>query len=109
MKWLPYCLLFVAGLAIGSFWGFIQGGFQHALMENKLAVANIPKADPQLREYLKARIYSNVLAYYPNKTGYLLQKDWDHGPVDRSVLGEIHPYKDPSTQAWDWKEALDGR
>lgn|GEM_PF-1784692 len=97
------------GLASGWIWGFNQGEFQHALMEKKLAVANMPKADPQLREYLKARIYSNVLVFHPNDPGYLLPKDWDHGPVDKSVLGETYPFKGPDSVAWNWKEAMEGK
>ena len=88
-----------------------------ALTENKIAAANL-KADrnfyggtnlaPEFREYLKARIYHNVYSYYPSTRGYLLQKDWDFGPVDRQLLNTRHIviWKDIDEVVWDWSSAI---
>lgn len=96
---------YLAGLAVGHG----QGAFRVALEENKIAAWNLQfhadKLSPQLAEYLKTRIYCNVLVRYPNDLGYLLKRDWDFGPVDRSVLGEIATYKD-LYRAWSWEEAI---
>jgi hypothetical protein len=98
------------GLLIGFILGFRQGTFQIALQENKVAAANLKfystNSTPQLREYLKARIYCNVNTFYPNTSGYLLQKDWDFGPVDKDVLGKISVFKDPNQIVWDWPSAI---
>jgi len=107
-------IIFVVGLTIGLLIGSIGGcksaSFGAALQENKVAAANLKccgtNLTPQLREYLKARIYCNVNTFYPNTAGYLLQKDWDFGPVDRSVLGKILVFKDPDQIVWDWPSAI---
>jgi len=101
---------FLIGLLIGYFFGFRQGTFQLALQENKVAAANLrfngANSSPQLREYLKARIYCNVNTFYPDTSGYLLQKDWDFGPVDKEILGKILVCKDPNQIVWDWPTAI---
>ena len=97
------------GVAIGFFVGWRQASFQLALWENKVAAVNLKfgsdKMSPQLREYLKARIYSNVRCFYPSRRGYLLAKDWDFGKVDRVALGDLVTFKDPYYQTWDWEAA----
>ena len=99
----------MVGVAIGFFVGWRQASFQVALWENKVSAANLKfqseKMSPQLREYLKARIYSNVRCFYPSKRGYLLAKDWDFGKVDRAVLGDVVTFKDPDYRTWDWETA----
>ena len=101
------------GLAVGYGLGFWQGNFQQALKENKVSMANLrffgTNLNPQLREYLKARIYCNVSAFYPAKAGYLLRSDWDFGSVDRAVLGPVSVCKDPASTAWDWASAIRGK
>jgi hypothetical protein len=100
----------VIGLIVGSIFGSKGASFGAALQENKVAAANLKfygtNLTPQLREYLKARIYCNVNTFYPNTAGYLLQKDWDFGPVDKSVLGKILVFKDPDQIVWDWPSAI---
>lgn len=102
----------VVGLLIGFIAGHRHASFHSALAENKIAAINLKfnheKLSPQLREYLKVRIYSNVLVRYPNDPGYLLARDWDFGPVDRQVLGELATYKG-LYRAWRWEEALAGK
>jgi hypothetical protein len=98
------------GVALGFFLGWRQAAFQIALQENKVATWNLKfngtNLTPQLREYLKARVYCNVYTYYPSKHGYLLEKDWDYGKVDRDVLGQVTVFKDPHQVAWDWQSAI---
>jgi hypothetical protein len=100
----------LCGFFIGAVFGSKQASFGAALQENKVATANLKfygtNLTPQLREYLKARIYCNVKTFYPNKAGYLLQKDWDFGSVNKSVLGKILVFKDPDQIAWDWPSAI---
>jgi hypothetical protein len=102
----------VIGLLVGLIAGHRHATFQTALAENKIAAANLrfnqDKLSPQLQEYLKARIYCNVLVQYPNDPGYLLARDWDFGPVDRKVLGDLAIYKD-LYKAWSWEEAIAGK
>jgi hypothetical protein len=98
------------GLAIGFLLGWRQAAFELALQENKVATANLKfygtNLTPQLREYLKARVYCNVYTFYPSTPGYLLQKDWDYGKVDRDTLGHILVFKDPNQVVWDWESAI---
>jgi hypothetical protein len=114
-------LLIVVGIvsfATGYLCGFKNHGFELALYENKVAVANLMEdrdfhggtnLPPQFREYLKARIYCNVYNYYPSTRGYLLQKDWDFGPVDRDKLGSLVVWKDPDQKVWNWEDAIKGK
>jgi len=98
------------GVVIGLVLGWRQAAFQLALQENKVATANLTfygtNLTPQLREYLKARVYCNVYTFYPSTPGYLLQKDWDYGKVDRDTLGHILVFKDPNQVVWDWESAI---
>ena len=100
----------IIGVAIGFFLGWRQASFQVALWENKVSAANLrfgaDKLSPQLREYLKSRVYSNVRYFYPSTHGYLLEKDWNFGKVDRSVLGDLVTFKDPDYRTWDWETAV---
>ena len=81
-----------------------------ALQENKVATDNLrlsaTNLAPQLREYLKARVYCNINTFYPNGTAFLAQTDWDFGPVDRNVLGKIFVFRDPNQIVWDWAGAI---
>lgn len=97
------------GLVVGLALGWRQASFQSALQENKVAAANLKfygtNLTPQLREYLKARVYCNVYTFYPSTPGYLLQDDWDFGKIDRDALGQILVYKDPNQVVLDWQSA----
>jgi hypothetical protein len=106
---------FVAGLGTGFVGGCRHQQFDLALQENKVAAANLKantdfyggtNLSPQLREFLKARIYCNVYNYYPSTSGYLIRKDWDFGPVDRNILGTVGFWKDPHQKVWDWDAAV---
>ena len=113
LRALPYLaatvVLTAAGFYVGSIWGFRSGHFQSALAENKVAILNLDSSaelNPQFREYLNARVYSNVLQFYPSDRGYLQQQDWDRGAVNRDILGSIAAAKDPTGAAWDWQSAV---
>lgn len=89
---------FCVGAYLGNGNAVQQGRFQAALAENKVAADNLSNESlgPELREYLKGRIYYNIATEYPNTRGYLLRKDWDFGPVDRRIMrGSIYA-KDPN-------------
>jgi hypothetical protein len=94
-----------AAVCLGYMLGLRNGRFQVALQENKIGVTNLKlqgtNLSPQLREYLKTRIYSNIEAFYPSRGGYLIRGDWDFGPVDRGALGAIATFKEDSTFDWD--------
>ena len=81
-------LLLGIGFAAGVMWGWRRGQFQAGLEENKIAAVNLQdnhlNISPDLREYLKGRIYYNIATKFPNDRGYLLRGDWDFGPVDLS-------------------------
>lgn len=117
MKRTLVVLAVLCGLMIGVGFGFVlgfkKGSFQVALQENKIATVNLKfnstNITPQLREYLKARVYYNVHRYYPSKKGYLNQVDWDYGRVDREVLRNIAVFKDPDWTAWDWPTAISAK
>ena len=102
---LGLALIAIIGIPATYVLGLRSGMFQTALMENKIAVSNLilnpTNMSPQLREYFKARIYSNIKAYYPSKSGYLRKEDWDFGPVDQSVLGPIVTFKERGTPDWE--------
>ena len=59
---------------------------QRVLLNNQEAVA------PQLREYLKGRLYWNAAVWIPS--GWLSDLAIDHGPIDEKVLGSIAIAKD---------------
>jgi hypothetical protein len=107
------------GMAVGVVIGFVAGWrhrqFDLALWENKVAAGNLranrdffgsTNLPPVFQEYLKARIYCNIRNYYPSKQGYLLNEEWDFGPVDRKVLGSVGVWKDPDEKVWDWDSAV---
>ena len=88
------------GLAVGALWGLRHGQFQAALEENKVARVCLRDASlelcPDLREYLKGRIYYNIASKFPNQRGYLLRRDWDFGVVARQAGGRRLYVKDPN-------------
>ncbi len=92
--------LVLIGFAAGWLSGFTSGKFQAGLEENKIAVACLREKDltvsPDFREYLKGRIYYNLASKYPNRSGYLLRRDWDFGPVNSALLKRRIYAKDPN-------------
>ncbi len=110
-------LAFIAGVVVGGISGNHSARFRLALTENKIAAANLAadrywfggtNLSPEFREYLKARIYHNIFSHYPSTRGYLQQKDWDFGPVDRQLMQSRHivVWKDIDEVVWDWSSAV---
>ena len=105
-------LLLGIGFAAGAVWGWRHGQFQAALEENKVAARNLEdnhlhhlKLSPDLREYLKGRIYYNIATKFPDDRGYLLRKNWDFGPVDISKWGTPIYAKDPTVECSSFDSA----
>jgi hypothetical protein len=92
----------ILGLVVGIFIGFFVGWFHNAYSvlgtseEFRFCNWNLEHQDklqPQLREYLKARLYWTALAYV--KKGYYPEySNFDYGPVDESLLENIECYKE---------------
>lgn len=93
-------LLLAITFAAGAAWGLGHGQFQAALEESKVAASCLRADDlslsPDLREYLKGRIYYNIASKFPNDRGYLSRSSWDFGSVDLSVLKRRVYAKDPT-------------
>ncbi|MBL8523649.1 MAG: hypothetical protein JNN20_08170 [Betaproteobacteria bacterium] len=70
--------------------------FFHALEETRMANGMITQKEvpvaPQLREYLKGRVYWNAAVWIPK--GWLFGANIDHGPIDEKVLGDVGIAKD---------------
>ena len=102
-------LLLGIGFAAGAVWGWRHGQFQAALEENKVAARNLEdnhlNLSPDLREYLKGRIYYNIATKFPNDRGYLLRGDWDFGPVDLSKWSRQIYVKDPTGECSSFDSA----
>ena len=97
-------LAFVFGYANGM----KQGQLQAALEEIKIAKGNLTdeeiKLEPQLREYLKGRIYY-VIGMKFHDPGYL-SDGWDVGTVDTNGLKGVRYFKDPTFQPRTYQEAI---
>ena len=93
------CLSFYLGLKRGS--------FQAALEESKIAISVIQKENinPQLKEYLKGRIYYNIHTKFPNDKGYRSKEDWDFGIVDTVKLRGIEYHKDSGHNITSFEDA----
>ena len=60
--------------------------------------------DPQTREYLKARLYSNAATWI--RAGWLDGWHLDFGPVDDTALAGLDPIKDAETTRDVYEAAL---
>lgn len=93
-------VVFVAGYLVGQFRPLrlrepLKGPM---VSEFKVLHANLetPNLSPQLREFLKSRLY--YIAYFLNPSdvnGYA----FDYGPIDEQVLGSVQGNKGPESQA----------
>lgn len=103
------CLLAGVSFVVGACWGHDRGEFRAGLEENKIAAACLKAQDlslsPDLREFLKGRIYYNLASKYPNKRGYLLRRDWDFGAVDSAIMKRRIYVKDPAYAAESFEAA----
>lgn len=98
-----------AFLAIGYFFGLRHGQFQSALEEAKVARATLHRDDidvePQLREFLKGRIYYLIgTKFYDSR--YLFGTEWDVGTVNTNVLQRPIYAKDSTFAPRTYNEAI---
>jgi hypothetical protein len=106
---------FILGLCVGVLLGFAAcyslGYFvtsYHPIEESKLcylALTDHPeRLQPQTREYLKARLYSNA-AFWVRRS-WMAGWHLDFGPVDDSALGGLIAIKDAESTAEIYQAAL---
>jgi len=96
--------IFAAGTIVGCIVGFMvatklaKHDNQPGSSELKLSVHNLKNLDdqdsPQLREYLKGRIYT--LVSEGNRSEWVNDKI-DYGPIDRKVLRDLVVVKGPDS------------
>ena len=100
-------ILLVLCSCLSFYLGFKQGSFQAALEESKMARSVIQKdtINPQLKEYLKGRLYYNIHTKFPNDQAYRLKEDWDFGKIDTIKLRGIEYRKDPSFHITPFQDA----
>ena len=103
-------VVFLVGFGIG----LERGQLQASLQEAKVARAALMldsgdfTLEPQLREYLKGRIYYVVGRRLRHHPGYISQRAWDVGTVDMGVLKRPIFAKDPSFTPLTYGEAIAG-
>jgi hypothetical protein len=100
-------ILLVLCSCLSFYLGFKRGSFQAALEESKIAISILQKdmIKPQLKEYLKGRIYYNLHTKFPNDKGYRSKEDWDFGIVDTVKLLGIAYHKDPGHNITSFEDA----
>jgi hypothetical protein len=96
-------------LGIGACYGF--GYFAtsyHPIEESKLCYLALTdhsdRLQPQTREYLKARLYSNAAIWV--RPSWMAGWQLDFGPVDDAALGGVIAIKDASSTAEIYQAAL---
>ena len=96
-------------LGAGGCWGW--GWFStkyHVIEESKLCYSALTdhaaKLQPQTREYLKARLYSNAATWVSPSW----MEGWaiNFGPVDDAALGGLDPIKDAETTSTVYQVAM---
>ena len=110
-RFLPTAIALICGAVIGwsACWLRIRENQQYQPIEEaKISYYNLEEhwagLDPQLREYLKARLYS-ASANYVNE-GWMDGWDIDFGPVDDSVLAPVYAIKNASPTDEVYQAAL---
>lgn len=105
---LPLFLVAAIFLAMGYVLGLRHGQFQSALEEAKVARAILQRDDiivqPQLREFLKRRIYYLIGTKFYD-SGYL-GTQWDVGTVDTNILEKPIYAKDSTFAPRTYAEAI---
>jgi hypothetical protein len=91
-------VVLVAGFALGLRFASIRGSHSEMLAEFKIDYANLEQAGltPQLREYLKSRLYFLASELEPRD---LQGFHFDFGAVDESLLGGATGIKGPESNA----------
>jgi len=106
----PVVATFVIGGLVGATAGvgIAVSKFASAGQLNEFTVlhgnlASDQKLDPQLREYLKARLYYVSMSLDPKQ---LAGRAIDFGPVDEAVLGKADPRTEIVSYAQLYQDAL---
>ena len=106
----PVIAAFVIGGLIGATAGvaYSAAKFATAPQLNEFAVlhANLAsdrKLDPQLREYLKARLYYVAMSLNPSQ---IADRKIDFGPIDETLLGKADPRTEAVPYAQLYQDAL---
>lgn len=97
--------VFVAGFLLGVRYSILRASQAEMLAEFKVHYANLEHADvaPQLREYLKSRLYFLACGLEPR---HLDGVRFDFGPVDKSVLSNASGIKGPDSESDIYSLAL---
>jgi hypothetical protein len=102
-------LIACVSLAVGFTFGVRRGQFQSALEEAKVARAALLRDDivlePQLREYLKGRIYY-VIGMKFHDSSYLSKSGWDVGTLNMDILKRPFYAKDSTFSPRTYDEAI---
>ena len=91
----------VIGVSLASVFFYYTLYDMHALEEVKICIGNLEKepkgeVQPQLREYLKVRLYWNALVNMRYRSDFFSESmKLDYGPVNQSILGSVSGIKDP--------------
>ena len=106
---ISHLLLAALFLAIGYVSGLRRGQYQAALEEAKVARASLNRdditLDPQLREYMKGRIYYLIgTKFYHARSEF--GREWDEGTVDTNILRTPIYAKDPTFAPRTYTEAV---
>src|SRR4029077_15828923 len=100
---------FVVGVLVGLLFGFILGWYRarhdQMLAECKVHYANLryQQVSPQLREYLKSRIYYLATSLDPVE---MWGWRFDFGPVDTNALGNVTAHKEPMALSDAYQTAM---
>ncbi len=95
-----FCLGFILGIGTGVTSYFYVLGDRYAIEEIKVCEANLAyhNPSPQLREYLKTRLYWNAAHNMRYRDDFFTGSlKLDYGPVDTHILGEISGIKDAAS------------
>jgi len=93
------------GFGIGSQYAGLRSSRAEELAEFKIHYANLQRTDltPQLREYLKSRLYFLASELEPRD---LSSFHFDFGPVDEKLLAGASGIKGPETESDTYKIAM---
>ena len=98
-------IVFAAGFALGFRYEDFRASRSARLAEFKIEYANLEQAEmsPQLREYLKSRLYYLASELEPRD---LQGFHFDFGPVDEVLLAGATGIKDPTSNADVYRFAM---
>lgn len=99
---------FICGAIIFSGLAYYAMFDSHTLDEFKVSYSNLKNKDisPQLREYLKERIYWNMAVWMRKRNDFFNGYYPDFGPVNKEILGNVSGIKDCSTSKEVYEQAM---